>query len=64
MPEHPSVCIAVYPPASEGFPYIGAVILPTGEVKLKACPTHMDAVAFTEDAAKGVMLAGVEERKD
>lgn len=64
MPQHASVCIAVYPPASEGFPYIGAVILPTGEVQLKACPTYLDAVAFTEDAAKCAMLSIGEERKE
>lgn len=60
MPEHPSVCVAVYPPASEGFPYVGAVILPTGEVKLKAFPTHLDAVAFTEEAVKRLLLSGDE----
>ena len=56
MTDEPSLSVAIYPPAAEGFPYIAAVKLPTGEVKLKACPTHMDAVAFTEKTMRRLML--------
>lgn len=58
MSDEPPLSVAIYPPAAEGFPYIAAVKLPTGEVKLKACPTHMDAVAFTEATMRRLMVRG------
>ena len=61
MTDEPSLSVAIYPPAAEGFPYIAAVKLSTGEVKLKACPTHMDAVAFTEDTMRRLMVQGSED---
>jgi hypothetical protein len=58
MSEEPALSVAIYPPAAEGFPYVAAVKLPTGEVRLKACPTHMDAVAFTEETMRRLLVRG------